>query len=102
VGANIRLDSFSDYEREKANLKVLCGTCQHFGILHTERVHRFFRCHGWNTSYLRASCSRFRCIVCHGRAGMIRPVPLSIPLTNPHWFEYDYQFAALVKRLRNY
>jgi hypothetical protein len=101
VGANFRFDTLSDFERQNANLKVWCRACDHFGILHTGRVRRWFRCHGWNEA-IEGLGRHMRCSVCHGRPGKIAPIHLTEPLTFPKWMEFEFQWGNKVKQLRNW
>ena len=100
MGANVRFRILSDYERENANLKVWCRACDHIGIVHARRLHRWCRCYGRNPE-IEVVALYLRCTVCYGRPGGIAPVPSTLPITFPSWFAFEFQFGDLVKRLRN-
>jgi hypothetical protein len=98
VGAP-RLRTISDYRRHKANIFVECGTCPNKSVVDAEKAQRWFHCHQFS-DLLEHTRSHFRCHVCRGRAGRIRPT-LDKP-THPEWMQFESQWAALVKRLRNW
>lgn len=99
VGANVKFLTLSDFTKHNANLKVSCRSCDHIGIISTERVHRFYRCHNWN-DHIDVLGRHMRCSVCHGRPDRIRPVHHMEPLTFPDWYALESSWGKLVKRLR--
>jgi len=99
MGANIKWDDLRAFIRHQANMLVDCASCDHFGILDTVKLNRYFFCHGWQTTI--ASVRRhLYCSCCRGKPNRIRPTPN--PPDRPEWMMYEYQWRELVRRLRNW
>ena len=98
MGADIRLRRLSDYVRREANLQVVC-TCGHVSVLDTEKLRRWFFCHGWYDA-LEVVAVHLRCSACRGRPIRLRPTPDSP--TGPDWGpRHEKEWKNLVKRLRD-
>jgi len=78
---------------------VECRACPNKAVLDARKVQRWFWCHRWSEA-IEIAGGHMRCHVCRGRPAYIRPTPAAP--TYPEWMQYEHQWGALVKRLRNW
>lgn len=71
MSANTRLDSLSDLIKHKANLRVICRTCEKVSVLDARRFARYCLLRCWN-SQLDALALRLMCSRCGARGAHVK------------------------------
>lgn len=94
----VTFKTIGDFVRHGANIQFECA-CDHKGVVDAKKLDRWFSAHGWNGAR-EVIGGHMKCMRCGNRPGYHRATPA--PPDRPDWMEHEWQWEALVKRLRNW